>query len=65
MPGFARAVDLMAESGVAAMVASWAENITWATHYANWPIYTYKDQEVYGVLARNGAAALVVPHRCC
>jgi Xaa-Pro dipeptidase len=61
MPNVERARDLMAEAGVEAMVASCGENLTWSTGYANWPVYTYKDQEVYGVLARDGRSALIVP----
>jgi Xaa-Pro dipeptidase len=56
-----RARELMADAAVEAMVASCGENLTWSTGYANWTVYTYKDQEVYGVLSRNGRSALVVP----
>lgn len=61
MPNIERAKALMTEAGVEAMVASCGENLTWSTGYANWPVYTYKDQEVYGVLTRDGHSALIVP----
>ena len=61
MSDIERAIGLMQTAGVEAMVASCGENLTWSTGYANWPVYTYKDQEVYGVLTRDGASALVAP----
>jgi Xaa-Pro dipeptidase len=56
-----RASAIMAAQGLEALVASTAENVTYATGYANWPIYTFKDPEAYAVVPEHGDPVLVVP----
>lgn len=56
-----RAQAVMADLAVHALVATSPENVTYATGYANWTIYTFRDQEVYGIVPRDGPIALVVP----
>ncbi|HLW47683.1 MAG TPA: Xaa-Pro peptidase family protein [bacterium] len=57
----ARARMRMLEHGLDALVATSPENVTYATGYGNWTIYTFRDQEVYGVVPKDGPVALVVP----
>jgi Xaa-Pro dipeptidase len=57
----ARARAVMADRAVDALVATSPENVTYATGYANWTIYTFRDQEVYGIVPRDGPIALVAP----
>lgn len=56
-----RAQTVMAENKLDGLLASTAENVTYTTGYSNWPIYTFKDMEAYGVLSQSGEIALVVP----
>ena len=56
-----RARTIMRDRGLDALVATSPENVTYATGYGNWTIYTFRDQEVYGIVPRDGPIALVVP----
>jgi Xaa-Pro dipeptidase len=56
-----RARQIMNDHRLEGLVASSAENVTYVTGYASWTMYTFKDLEVYGVVSRDGATALVVP----
>src|SRR5713101_6952800 len=56
-----RARAVMAQHGLDALVATSPENVTYATGFANWTIYTFRDLEVYGVIPREGPLALIVP----
>jgi len=56
-----RARAIMREHELDALVATSPENVTYATGYGNWTIYTFRDQEVYGVVPAEGPIALVVP----
>src|SRR5438309_2868716 len=56
-----RARAMMVQHGLDALVATSAENVTYATGFANWTIYTFRDLEVYGIIPREGPIALVVP----
>lgn len=56
-----RAAELMAEAGLGGLIASCAENVTYASGFAHWPMYTYKDLEVYALISRGGDIGLVAP----
>jgi Xaa-Pro dipeptidase len=51
----------MAERNLDALIGTCAENVIWAADYTNWMIDTFKDQEVYALVPRQGELALVVP----
>ncbi len=56
-----RATAIMGESGLAGLVATSPENVTYAADYTNWTIHTFKDMEVYAVVPSRGEVALVIP----
>ncbi len=51
----------MADAGLDGLVATCPENVTYLTGYDSWTIYTFRDLQVYGVLAGSGQTALVAP----
>jgi Xaa-Pro aminopeptidase len=56
-----RARAIMQDRGWAAMVATSAENVTYASGFANWTIYAFKDLEMYALVPLDGQPALVAP----
>jgi Xaa-Pro dipeptidase len=54
-----RARAIMAEQGLDALVAASPENITYASGFANWTLYTFKDIEMYVVIPRDGDLSLI------
>ena len=56
-----RASSIMEAEDLVGLIASCGENITYSSGFAHWPMYTYKDQEVYSILTQAGQVALVVP----
>ncbi len=54
-----RARAVMAEQGLDALVAASPENITYASGFANWTLYTFKDIEMYVVIPREGDLSLI------
>ncbi len=56
-----RASAVMDDLGLVGLIASCGENVTYASGYANWPMFTYKDHDVYALVPRDGSMALVVP----
>ena len=56
-----RAKAVMAEQGLDALVATSPENVTYATGFANWTLYAFRDMEVYGIIPRAGPVTLVAP----
>ncbi|MEA2597623.1 MAG: Creatinase/Prolidase N-terminal domain, partial [Thermomicrobiales bacterium] len=54
-----RARAIMDERKLDGLVAASAENVTYASGFANWTIYTFKDLEMYVVIPRDGDLSLV------
>ncbi|HEV2124791.1 MAG TPA: Xaa-Pro peptidase family protein [Chloroflexota bacterium] len=54
-----RARAIMAEQGLDALVAASPENVTYASGFANWTIYAFRDLEMYVVIPREGELSLV------
>jgi Xaa-Pro aminopeptidase len=57
----ARATAIMQDLGLDALVATSPENVTYASGFANWTIYAFKDLEIYVVLPVAGDPVLVAP----
>ncbi|HKG26215.1 MAG TPA: Xaa-Pro peptidase family protein [Thermomicrobiales bacterium] len=54
-----RARAVMAERNLDALVAASPENVTYASGFANWTLYTFKDIEMYVVIPRDGELSLI------
>lgn len=51
----------MKQQGLAALVATSPENVTYASGFSNWTIYAFKDLEMYAIVPLEGELALVAP----
>ena len=56
-----RATVIMQERGLDALVATSPENVTYASGFANWTIYAFKDLEIYVVVPAAGDVVLITP----
>jgi len=56
-----RARARMRERGLDALIATSPENVVYASGYANWTLETFRDDEVYAVVPREGELTLVLP----
>ena len=56
-----RALEAMSRHGLAAIVATSPENVTYLTGYCHWPMYAHRAHGVVAALFADGTRTLIVP----